>query len=124
MKNEIFVLKFNPNRKMYQEERVHEQFLENTILEERRIDNHVKQFQNFMRKYRLAIGRYIWDRKLHKHIIENFIENNGIRFILFLRQDGKVGDMVVHTMIFRRLRSNIPTHKNRSHYQRGCKRNH
>ncbi|AYV94484.1 LOS biosynthesis enzyme LBGB [Fusobacterium necrophorum subsp. funduliforme] len=72
-----------------------------------------KQFQNFMRKYRLAIGRYIWDRKLHKeHIIEgNFIENNGIRSIVFLRQDGKVGDMVVHTMIFRAIKEQYPNIK-------------
>lgn len=66
-----------------------------------------------MRKYRLAIGRYIWDRKLEKEPIRegNFIENNSIRSILFLRQDGKVGDMVVHTMIFRAIKEQYPNIK-------------
>lgn len=66
-----------------------------------------------MRKYRLAVGRYIWDRKSPKECIVggNFIENNMITSILFLRQDGKVGDMVVHTMIFRAIKEQYPNIK-------------
>lgn len=69
-----------------------------------------KKFQNFMRKYRLRLGRYLWDRKINKEkIVEgNFIEKNNIHSILFLRQDGKVGDMVVHTMIFRAIKEQYP----------------
>lgn len=69
-----------------------------------------KQVQSFMRKYRLYWGRKIWDKKSKKEEIQegNFIEANQIRSILFLRQDGKVGDMVVHTMIFRAIKEAYP----------------
>lgn len=69
-----------------------------------------KNIQNIMRKYRLQLGRYLWDRREEKEKIQegNFIENNNIRSILFLRQDGKVGDMVVHTIIFRAIKKKYP----------------
>lgn len=69
-----------------------------------------KNIQSVMRKYRLKIGKYFWDRKEHKEEIRegNFVENNKISSILFLRQDGKVGDMVVHTIIFRAIKKKYP----------------
>lgn len=72
-----------------------------------------KKIQSFLRKYRLIIGKYYWDRKKRQDIYleENFIERNRIRSILFLRQDGKVGDMVVHTMIFRAIKERYPNIK-------------
>lgn len=63
-----------------------------------------------MRKYRLIVGKYYWDRK-KKHRIclnGNFIQENNIQSLLFLRQDGKVGDMVVHTMIFKAIKTKYP----------------
>ena len=63
-------------------------------------------FQNYMREKRLKIGKYIWDRKTNKEKIKkgNFIENNNIRKVLFLRYDGKIGDMVISTLLFREIK--------------------
>ena len=67
-------------------------------------------FQDYMREKRLKFGKYIWDRKEKEKIIEgnNFIENNNIKSILFLRYDGKIGDMVVNTLMFREIKKNYP----------------
>jgi len=65
-----------------------------------------KRFQNIMRKYRLAVGKCYWDRKKKE---EFSLEGKPpIQSILFLRQDGKVGDMVAHTMIFREIKKQYP----------------
>ncbi|WP_130891108.1 glycosyltransferase family 9 protein [Fusobacterium ulcerans] len=67
-------------------------------------------FQDYMREKRLKIGKYIWDRKLNKEEIKsgNFIENNNIRKVLFLRYDGKIGDMVINTLMFREIKKRYP----------------
>lgn len=67
-------------------------------------------FQNFMREKRLKIGKYIWDRKEKKNYIkgDNFILDNNIKSILFLRHDGKIGDMVVNTLMFREIKKVYP----------------
>ena len=70
-------------------------------------------FQDYMREKRLKIGKYIWDRKEKTKIIkgDNFIEDNNINSILFLRYDGKIGDMIVNTLMFREIKKNYPTIK-------------
>ena len=70
-------------------------------------------FQDYMREKRLKIGRYFWDRKEKKEeIVEgNFIEKNSIKSILFLRYDGKIGDMVVNTVMFREIKKQYPSMK-------------
>ena len=70
-------------------------------------------FQNYMREKRLKIGKYIWDRKEKTKIIEgdNFLENNNIKSILFLRYDGKIGDMVVNSLMFREIKKVYPNIK-------------
>ena len=70
-------------------------------------------FQNYIRKKRIKIGRYFWDRKKKKEeIVEgNFIEKNSIKSILFLRYDGKIGDMVVNTIMFREIKKQYPNIK-------------
>ena len=70
-------------------------------------------FQDYMREKRLKFGRYIWDRKEKKEkIIEgNFIEKNSINSILFLRYDGKIGDMVINTIMFREIKRQYPNIK-------------
>ena len=70
-------------------------------------------FQNYMREKRLKIGKYIWDRKEKTNIIEgdNFLENNNIKSILFLRYDGKIGDMVVNSLMFREIKKVYPNIK-------------
>lgn len=70
-------------------------------------------FQDYMREKRLKIGKYIWDRKEKEKIIEgnNFLEDNDIKSILFLRYDGKIGDMVINTIMFREIKRFYPNIK-------------
>lgn len=70
-------------------------------------------FQDYMREKRLKIGKYIWDRKVKEKIIEgnDFINANNIRSILFLRYDGKIGDMVINTIMFREIKKIYPNIK-------------
>ena len=70
-------------------------------------------FQDYMREKRLKIGKYIWDRKDKAKIIEgdNFLEDNDIKSILFLRYDGKIGDMVVNSLMFREIKKVYPNIK-------------
>lgn len=67
-------------------------------------------FQDYMRKKRLKFGKWLWDRKETKEEIKsgNFIENNNIKSILFLRYDGKIGDMVINTLMFREIKKRYP----------------
>ena len=70
-------------------------------------------FQDYMRKKRLKIGKYIWDRKDRVKILEgnSFLEDNDIKSILFLRYDGKIGDMVVNSLMFREIKKVYPNIK-------------
>ena len=70
-------------------------------------------FQDYMREKRLKIGKYIWDRKEKSKIIEgdNFLKNNNIKSILFLRYDGKIGDMIVNSLMFREIKKVYPNIK-------------
>ena len=67
-------------------------------------------FQDYMREKRLKIGKYIWDRKEKTKIVKgnNFIKDNNIKSILFLRYDGKIGDMIVNSLIFREIKKVYP----------------
>ena len=70
-------------------------------------------FQDYMREKRLKIGKYIWDRKEKSEIIEgdNFLENNNIKSVLFLRYDGKIGDMIINSLMFREIKKVYPNIK-------------
>ncbi|PGH25433.1 glycosyltransferase family 9 protein [Fusobacterium animalis] len=67
-------------------------------------------FQDYMRAKRLKIGKYIWDRKEKAKIVEgdNFLKDNGIKSVLFLRYDGKIGDMIVNSLMFREIKKVYP----------------
>ena len=67
-------------------------------------------FQDYMRVKRLKIGKYIWDRKEKAKIVEgdNFLKDNSIKSILFLRYDGKIGDMIVNSLMFREIKKVYP----------------
>ena len=67
-------------------------------------------FQDYMREKRLKIGKYIWDRKEKAKIVEgdNFLKDNSIKSILFLRYDGKIGDMIVNSLMFREIKKVYP----------------
>ena len=70
-------------------------------------------FQDYMRAKRLKIGKYIWDRKEKAKIVEgdNFLKDNSIKSILFLRYDGKIGDMIVNSLMFREIKKVYPNIK-------------
>lgn len=67
-------------------------------------------FQDYMREKRLRLGKYIWDRRRDKEELKagNFIEKNNIKKILFMRYDGKIGDMVINTLMFREIKKKYP----------------
>lgn len=70
-------------------------------------------FQSYTREKRLKIGKFIWDRKEKKEIIkgDNFLKDNNIKSILFLRYDGKIGDTVINTIMFREIKKYYPDMK-------------
>ena len=70
-------------------------------------------FQDYMREKRLKFGKYIWDRKEKTQIVKenNFIKDNNIKSILFLRYDGKIGDMIVNSLMFREIKKVYPNIK-------------
>lgn len=69
--------------------------------------------KSFLREKRLKLGKFYWDRKNKKEniVLEKFIDNNNIKSILFLRYDGKIGDMVINTLMFREIKKRYPNIK-------------
>lgn len=74
-----------------------------------------RAFQDYMRPKRLALGKWIWDRKKklttegeRAATKENLIEKLDIKSILFLRYDGKIGDMIINTLMFREIKKHYP----------------
>ncbi|MFK4785490.1 glycosyltransferase family 9 protein [Fusobacterium sp. MFO224] len=69
-----------------------------------------RKIQDYMRPKRLALGKYIWDKKESNINLSqnNMIKTNNINSILFLRYDGKIGDMVVNTIFFREIKKVYP----------------
>lgn len=69
-------------------------------------------FQNFLRNQKIKIARLLWDKKEKVKIIkENLIEKNGIDSIVIMRDDGKIGDMVVSSFIYREIKKQYPNIK-------------
>lgn len=66
--------------------------------------------QDYLRPKRLAFGKFIWDRKIKKENVaqENIIESENIKSILFLRYDGKIGDMIINTLMFKAIKTQYP----------------
>lgn len=67
--------------------------------------------QDFLRPIRLELGRKIWDKKSEKHlelIKNNRVDMSRVKSILFLRYDGKIGDMVINTLMFREIQKRYP----------------
>lgn len=71
--------------------------------------------QEHMRNLKKYIARKIWDKKNTIYDLkldkDNFITNNGIKSILIMRDDGKIGDMVVNTFVFREIKKKYPDTK-------------
>lgn len=69
-------------------------------------------FQNFLRNQKVKIARLLWDKKEKVKIIkEDLIEKNGIDSIIIMRDDGKIGDMVVSSFIYREIKKQYPNIK-------------
>ncbi|MGL5278833.1 MAG: glycosyltransferase family 9 protein [Cetobacterium sp.] len=67
--------------------------------------------QDFLRPIRLNIGRKLWDRKVEKYpelLKNNRVDMSRVKSILFLRYDGKIGDMVINTLMFREIKKRYP----------------
>lgn len=67
--------------------------------------------QDFLRPIRLSIGRKLWDKKNKKNIDllkDGKLDMNRVKSILFLRYDGKIGDMVINTFVFREIQKRYP----------------
>ena len=70
--------------------------------------------QDFLRPKRLRIGKLLWDKKIKKNknlIINEKIEMTKIKSIIFLRYDGKIGDMIISTIMFREIKKKYPNIK-------------
>ncbi len=69
--------------------------------------------QDFLRPKRLALGKYIWDKKNIKdnRVMDGKLDMKRIKSILFLRYDGKIGDMVISTILFREIKRVYPNIK-------------
>ncbi len=72
-----------------------------------------KIIQDYLKPKRLALGKYLYDKKKNKTIcdIGHVIEKQEIKSIVFLRYDGKIGDMVVNSFIFREIKKSYPNVK-------------
>ncbi|MGL4391846.1 MAG: glycosyltransferase family 9 protein [Fusobacteriaceae bacterium] len=73
----------------------------------------LRLFKDYLRPKRLAIGKFFWDRKADKIKcdIGNIIQAQKIQSILFIRNDGKIGDMVVNVFMFREIKKTFPNVK-------------
>ncbi|QLB21295.1 heptosyltransferase [Vespertiliibacter pulmonis] len=60
--------------------------------------------KKFLQKIRLKLGKVILDHKKHHSLTEISL----IRKIIFLRQDGKIGDYIISSFIFRELKKQNP----------------
>jgi len=81
-----------------------------------------RKLQDFLRPKRLALGRILWDRKYSSFLwflsnakkpkqgikSRNLIEDKKIKSILFIRNDGKIGDMIINTLMFREIKKAYP----------------
>ena len=67
--------------------------------------NHKKNF--YMRHLKLKVGKFLFDAKNKNHFMVSQVTN--FKKILFLRNDNKIGDMIVSTFAFRELKKQLPS---------------
>ncbi|MGL5949790.1 MAG: glycosyltransferase family 9 protein [Cetobacterium sp.] len=70
--------------------------------------------QDFLRPIRLGIGKMMWDKKDRKSlelVQGDRVDMKSVKSILFLRYDGKIGDMVINTLLFREVKKKYPNVK-------------
>lgn len=68
-------------------------------------------FKKIKKKFKSFLLKFLYDKKNNsndKYISNNLISDKNINSILFLRYDGKIGDMVTNTVMFKEIKSNFP----------------
>lgn len=72
-----------------------------------------RKIKGNLRKLRINFARLLWDRSNgHKtKEVNNFLDENEIKSILFLRAEGKIGDMVISSFVFREIKKKYPSIK-------------
>lgn len=72
-----------------------------------------RKIKGNLRKLRINFARLLWDRSNGHKIkeVNNFLDENEIKSILFLRADGKIGDMVISSFMFREIKKKYPSIK-------------
>ena len=81
-------------------------YFEVSILKLMQWSNANNEIKNKLQMLRLGLGKYFLDKKNGLNRITNVP-----RSILFLRQDGKIGDYVASSFVFREIKNLIPTLK-------------
>lgn len=64
--------------------------------------------KNRIKNFRKSFAKAIFDKKKKSGLI---LDMNNVRSVLFLRNDNKIGDMVVLTLVFRELKKQYPNIK-------------
>jgi len=73
-----------------------------------------RKVHDFMRTIRLKIGKKLLDKETTNRKIydpKNIIDKYQIKSILFMRDDGKIGDTIVSTVLFREIKKKFPNLK-------------
>lgn len=71
-----------------------------------------REFQEKIRRIKIKIARLLWDKKTQKiQDGNNIIQKYQVKSILIMRDDGKIGDMVVSSFIYREIKKEFPNIK-------------
>ncbi|TNH00369.1 glycosyltransferase family 9 protein, partial [Pasteurellaceae bacterium Phil31] len=62
----------------------------------------MKKIKYQLRQWRIALGKWILDKT------KSMPDNIELKSVLFLRQDGKIGDYIVSSFVFRELKKYNP----------------
>lgn len=64
--------------------------------------------KKLLRNLRIWLGKMLLDTQIHRYTDTQDNRNSNIKRILFLRQDGKIGDYIVSSFVFRELKKISP----------------
>ncbi|MGV6987748.1 glycosyltransferase family 9 protein [Testudinibacter sp. P80/BLE/0925] len=68
----------------------------------------MKKLKTLLRHFRITLGKLILDKRKKEYTVTDILP---IKSILFLRQDGKIGDYIVSSFVFRELKKDNPNIK-------------
>ncbi len=71
-----------------------------------------RAIKSILRPIRLSIGKLIWDRKpkaqSENYIIDGKLDMGSVKSVLIMRYDGKIGDMIITSLLFREIKKAYP----------------